>query len=224
MKRIASAEEGRTYLLDKLSEDAFARAISSEEVDNIRYDVAYDLVDEGFKSVNDFVNQLDIKFNNRTTKFEAGYYYFDFDEDVFYEMFSPINLDPMTGHVVEIPEAESDGYYVGEFCAETWNSKCRPALMEQAALIDSDIDMYLALSEGDDEATELLWDEDGSPVYDKLYNLSLMYVQEASSVVEQAFDMIAQEYDNVVDGSEFIFNYLVDSEYKFDEDGNPIGW
>lgn len=217
---VQAADEQESYLVSELEdEDAFYKAITSDYVTNMLYDSLLDTQEEEVKSLKHFVNSVYCQFTRDSEFGDQGTPEVElngYGED----LFSVEALDPYTGHMENIPEAESDGYFVAESLSEKWNRDYRPDLQVRVDAINDKVDRYLEQHEDDDDAVELLWIEDDSPIYDDVQALKSDYLDIVENLAYGANDDISSEFNNNLENTEYLVNLLDANEVKFTADGD----
>ena len=221
MLRVAAADEP-TYYVDELGEDAFTKALNDESVRDFVFDTAYDMYEEGLKSIRKFLDSVYCKFSQSSDLNPTDYVVFDVELTPYGDdVFNPEALDPYSGHMEEVPEAESDGYYAGEECKSDWNDKVRPVLQEKFNQLNDKSDSWYEQHEDDEDEQELIWSEYG-PLYDDMQKLKDEYVRQASAVVESVLNDMVTEFSDFLDSTERQVNLLNANEIKFTTDGERV--
>lgn len=219
--RVAAADEP-TYYVDELGEEAYLKALRDESVRDFLFDTAYDMYDDGLKSIRTFLESVYCKFSE-SSDFDPTYYVvFDVELTPYGEdVFNPEALDPYSGHMEDVPEAESDGYYTGEECKSDWSDKVRPVLQERFNAINDKSDEWYEQYEDDEDGQQLIWSEEG-PLYDDMQKLKHEYVKQASAVVESVLNDLVTEFNDALDSTERQVDLLNANEIKFTADGERV--
>lgn len=221
MLRVTAADEP-TYYVDELGEEAYLKALRDESVRDLVFDTAYDVYEEGLKSIRTFLGSVYCKFSQSSDLDPTDYVVFDVELTPYGEdVFNPEALDPYSGHMEEVPEAESDGYYTGEACKSDWNDKVRPVLQEKFNAVNDKSDAWYEQHEDDEEEQELIWSEDG-PLYDDMQKLKHEYVKQVSTVVESVLDDLVVEFSDFLDSSERQVDMLNANDIKFNANGERV--
>lgn len=214
---VSAADEGQGYSITELDEEAFNRAIQSDYVINMMYDSLLDVQDEQINALKSFVNSVYCQFVRGSEFGDQG------DPEVELnrygeDMFNVAALDPYTGHMEDIPEAETNGHYMSSALADEWNSSVRPNLQAQVDAINDTIDEYLSQNE-DNDAAGMLWVEGESPVSDAMNSLKHQYVDGVNDMVQDKNDEIALEFTDHVESTEYLVDLLDANDVRFTQDG-----
>ena len=222
MLHVTAADDEPTYYVDELGEEAYLKALRDESVRDLLFDTAYDMYEDGLKSIRKFLESVYCKFSE-SSDFDPTYYVvFDVELTPYGEdVFRPEALDPYSGHMEEVPEAESDGFYTGEECKDTWNDKVRPVLQEKFNAVNDKSDAWYEQHEDDEDQQELIWSEYG-PLYDDMQTLKDEYVRQASTVVESVLDDMVIEFNDFFESTERQTDMLNANEIKFTADGERV--
>ena len=222
MLRVTAADDKPTYYVDELGEEAYLKALRDESVRDLLFDTAYDMYDDGLKSIRKFLESVYCKFSE-SSDFDPTYYVvFDVELTPYGEdVFRPEALDPYSGHMEEVPEAESDGFYTGEECKDTWNDKVRPYLQKEFNAVNDKSDAWYEQHENDEEEQELIWSEYG-PLYDDMHKLKDEYVKQVSTVVESVLNDMVIEFNDFFESTERQTDMLNANEIKFTADGERV--
>ena len=219
--RVAAADEP-TYYVDELGEEAYVKALRDESVRDLLFDTAYDMYDDGLKSVRKFLDSVYCKFSQSSDLNPTYYVVIDVELTPYGEdVFNPEALDPYSGHMEEVPEAESDGYYTGEECKSDWNDKVRPVLQGKFNVVNDKSDAWYEQHEDDEEEQELIWSEYG-PLYDDMQKLKDEYVRQVSAVVESVLNDMVTEFSDFLYSTERQVDMLNANEIKFTADGERV--
>jgi len=219
--RVAAADEP-TYYVDELGEEAYLKALRDESVRDFVFDSAYDMYEDGLKSIRTFLDSVYCKFSRSSDLDPTDYVVFDVELTPYGEdVFNPEALDPYSGHMEDVPEAESDGFYTGEECKNTWNDKVRPVLQKKFNAVNDKSDAWYEQHEDDEEEQELIWSDYG-PLYDDMQIIKDEYVKQASTIVESVLNDMVVEFNDFLDSTERQVDLLNANEIKFTADGERV--
>lgn len=216
---VSAADEGKTYSITELDEEAFNRAIQSDYVINMMYDSLLDVQDEQINALKSFVSSVYCQFVRGSEFGDQGYPEVELNQ-YGEDLFNVAALDPYTGHMEDIPEAETNGHYMSSALADEWNSSVRPNLQAQVDAINDTVDGYLSQNEDDDAAIETLWIEGESPVSDAMNSLKRQYVDAVNDMVQDKNDEIAREFTDHVESTEYLVDLLDANDVRFTQDGD----
>lgn len=206
------------YYISELKDPYFTKAVQSEDVQQILYEVADDRYVDGIRSIESFLTSVECKFDARAILSPEGAQ-FDIElTDRGEDMFNPEALEAYTGHMEDVPKANSDGYFIGYLCAERWNTEFAPDLQAKFDIVNSKVDRFVSMNTGLEEV-EFLWDYDNSPVADDLYSLRQQYVDCVAEVVTQAVSDVKIDYWSALEDTEQQIDLLDSMEVKFDSQG-----
>ena len=215
--KIDSRSKVNAYTFDQLSKEAQQVALQSDDLQAMLDGISYDRADECIDSLKFALNSINcVAEDYSISPFEHSYVTVGLDrygED----NFSCEGLEAYTGHMYDIPECESNGYYVSEFIKNRW-SEVISVLQQQVDGFNSEIDEYFEVYKDNDEVIDQVFYSDVSPFFDSVESIKEQYISSVQSIVDEAVDMILTDLEMIYDEDE-VERYLIDAQIQFDEDG-----
>lgn len=223
MKRMIKAAEERRYEFSELSDTAKEHALDQQQVIDYLDDLINMEISEGLASLRYSLDSVECELIRGSFNYAISVRDYDIGLTIRGEdIFSVAGLDG--SYQVHLPDAESDGLYVGEIFVSTFKDVIKP-VKDDIKYINADILEYLNSVEGaeddldndDDDILEI--NEFNESLYDAGQDYEKAVKSAADAAVEDLKSVIDFYSNPTIEDASYIFE---SSNFMFDIDGNVI--